>query len=775
MNEILRIEEDRSLPDQFKPVQGEHLGKLLARISDETRRTKTQSEAFKVVSKFATPQVGSNRSSSQLVLGQVQSGKTSNMIHTIALALDNRIPIVIVLTGTKRILDSQTSRDLRRSLSEAGEAQPWMVFVDASPKDDTFRNPKSARPVLEQASDFYIGEAASNPMCVFLLKNPSTMKTFIETLAASNSKYRDLPALIIDDEADQAGPDASRTEVPSETNQAITRLRTIFPNHNYLLYTATPQANLVSDLANSVSPDWVTNLEAGDGYIGVKDLFPAHAGGGFADPLSATDVEAFESKNLDTVPQTLIEALAEFFVKASISLRPPYDLRFATMMIHSSQNKTPMDATEKWVNSQVEDWQELFESAEKHPGLGPDPDFHTTWEKFFAPAFAKAKKQMMAAGKDVFPEVETLRQNILKLFSGFTVAKLNSDTANFPDDKWNQAKAWILIGGEKLSRGFRVENLIITYMPRQAKNKSTLDTVQQRGRFFGYRSGYRELLGAWIAPKVISAFETYRDHEEDLRAVLKELEEKNLPLKSWHRLLRTNAVHEITRKSVMKLSLKGVSFSPGSVGFSQNHPFTQNGVIRTLRVYETLAAKCRLLGLSPGSEIGSGGQLNRALQCEISFDDFENFLLDYYEAIEGADSIGLDNLIGHLGQVSGQRVSDYRCTVIFHEVGNQIDLSSPWVHAVPLDARGPSGNRMFMDAPEGTPISGISRSNETGQRVKLDPTLTRANFILHVYLFSLYRKDAGERKPDDLFANAAPVIQVSMPNMALDKMFVQVN
>jgi hypothetical protein len=434
-----------------------------------------------------------------------------------------------------------------------------------------------------------------------------------------------------------------------------------------------------------------------------------------------------------------------------------------------------MDATEKWVNSKVEDWKELFESAQESSALGPDPDFELAWCLYFAPAWAKAKSQLVKAGKVFLSSERDLQAQILKMFSGFTVAKLNSDTANFPDDKWNQAKAWILIGGEKLSRGFRVENLLITYMPRQAKNKSTLDTVQQRGRFFGYRSAYRELLSAWIAPKVISAFETYRDHEEDLRAVLKELEEKNLPLKSWHRLLRTNAMHDITRKSVMKLSLKGVSFAPGSIGFSQSHPFTTTGVQRTLRVYEDLAAKCSSKGLSPGSEIGTGGQLKRALQCEIQYVDFENFLLNYYEAIDGPDSITLDNLIGHLGQINGQQASKYRCTVIFHEVGSLPENTSQWVHSEPLDSRGPSGNSMNIDSPEGTRISGISRSNEKDQRVELDQTLSSSNFILHVYLFALYQKDAGAKNQLDLFAPAAPIIQVSMPTMPLDKTLMQVH
>jgi hypothetical protein len=82
---------------------------------------------------------------------------------------------------------------------------------------------------------------------------------------------------------------------------------------------------------------------------------------------------------------------------------------------------------------------------------------------------------------------------------------------------------------------------------------------------------------------------------------------------------------------------------------------------------------------------------------------------------------------------------------------------------------------MNIDSPEGTRISGISRSNEKDQRVELDQTLSSSNFILHVYLFALYQKDAGAKNQLDLFAPAAPIIQVSMPTMPLDKTLMQVH
>lgn len=53
----------------------------------------------------------------------------------------------------------------------------------------------------------------------------------------------------------------------------------------------------------------------------------------------------------------------------------------------------------------------------------------------------------------------------------------------------------ILVGGTKLSRGFTVEGLTITYYRRTTQQA---DTLMQMGRWFGFRPGYRDLVRLYI-------------------------------------------------------------------------------------------------------------------------------------------------------------------------------------------------------------------------------------------------------------------------------------
>ena len=53
----------------------------------------------------------------------------------------------------------------------------------------------------------------------------------------------------------------------------------------------------------------------------------------------------------------------------------------------------------------------------------------------------------------------------------------------------------IAVGGNSLSRGLTLEGLSTSYFFR---NSQMYDTLQQMGRWFGYRDGYDDLCRLWI-------------------------------------------------------------------------------------------------------------------------------------------------------------------------------------------------------------------------------------------------------------------------------------
>src|SRR5689334_15805043 len=81
----------------WTPVRGQEVGKLVAHLKFDTETSdKIVSEAVGVLSKSIPPSAGP-QSTTGLVLGYVQSGKTLSFTTVAALARDNGYPMVIVI------------------------------------------------------------------------------------------------------------------------------------------------------------------------------------------------------------------------------------------------------------------------------------------------------------------------------------------------------------------------------------------------------------------------------------------------------------------------------------------------------------------------------------------------------------------------------------------------------------------------------------------------------------------------------------------------------
>ena len=71
----------------------------------------------------------------------------------------------------------------------------------------------------------------------------------------------------------------------------------------------------------------------------------------------------------------------------------------------------------------------------------------------------------------------------------------------------------ILIGGDKLSRGFTIEGLSVTYFFRRS---SRLDSLHQMARWFGYRVGFENLIKIYMTEEDRSYFEFMGSVDSDL-------------------------------------------------------------------------------------------------------------------------------------------------------------------------------------------------------------------------------------------------------------------
>ena len=108
-----------------------------------------------------------------------------------------------------------------------------------------------------------------------------------------------------------------------------------------------------------------------------------------------------------------------------------------------------------------------------------------------------------------------------------------------------------------MDRGYTVEGLTVTYMPRGI-GVGNADTVQQRARFFGYKRDYLGLCRIFVGPDVRRAFRNYVEHEEDIHSELTRFSQSGRPLADWRREFFLSRDLRPTRDNVINIAYQRV-------------------------------------------------------------------------------------------------------------------------------------------------------------------------------------------------------------------------
>ena len=482
----------------------------------------------------------------QLVVGEVQSGKTMSFTALIALAHENGFPVVIVLAGTKNQLLLQTADRLTKDLRADGNggANPW-VMISKPAKKDRKHNILEIQKALNIWTEKDAPDSFKPTVVITILKHQTSLGEVTEILNSLNSRFNinDFPVLIVDDEGDQASLNLKWFEGEESTiYEAIGQLRNSLKRHSYVMYTATPQGPLLIDIQDALSPDYVTLLQSGSDYLGGKDLFIESKS--FTQTIPEHEANSiFDISDGAAIPRSLKQSLAYYLLALYFAQNRSFP-KPLSMLIHPSATKNVHVAYEKWVSSVLGAWEKILREPDEQV-------YKKEKESFFEPA----ESQLRQTAK--LPEDWDLDKALLEIrwwISKIDVRVVNSDHNNFKPDEWLSKAGWILIGGNRLERGFTIENLAVTYMPRSTGG-GNVDVIQQRGRFFGYKRRYSDLLRGWFFMEQIQAYVDYVEHEQSIREQLKSVDENNEKLSTWRRRFLLDPIYRPVRAQVISLGI----------------------------------------------------------------------------------------------------------------------------------------------------------------------------------------------------------------------------
>ena len=399
-----------------------------------------------------------------LLLGNVQSGKTGQMLGLISKLADNGYRLFLILTTDNVDLQRQTYNRVFKSLPD---------FTVLSERDTSLFNPNNL----------------VKPLIIVLKKNSSVLRKWGNLLATSQLGAG-LCLCIFDDEADAASLNTlvnkSRT---STINKHLKKIKDSASSSIYFEVTATPQAIVLQTTHSGWKPAFIQYFKPGVGYLGGNFFYsrPTSYCIRFTEESELDEIKEDE----DTLcPEGLRKSIMSFLVVCGYKkMNGESNCNF---MIHPSAR---IAIHTKFTNY-VQEYLNLLQQSTNDAGF--DEQLKEAWED-------------LQQTKPDIPHYEDLKEFVIQILDETLVCviPLNSKSTICRDvdnpDALDLSKGYnIIVGGNTLGRGLTFPNLQTVYYCRTSKTPQA-DTFWQHSRIFGY-DREKELVRIFIPRRLHSLF-----------------------------------------------------------------------------------------------------------------------------------------------------------------------------------------------------------------------------------------------------------------------------
>ena len=486
-----------------------------------------------------------------LIIGDVQSGKTSNYTGLICKAVDSGYKVIVLLTGTIEKLRQQTQQRIDEGFvgsdSSAMMKQKEDGLIVGVGKYDS-----SIRPmVLTSTADDFKTQNAKNlnfdlrningPVIFVVKKNSAVLKRLNKWLSTYNQNGTNPinhSLLVIDDEADNASVNtkADPEETPTAINGNIRQLLAMFTRSSYVGFTATPFANIFIDPENEndmyaedlFPKDYIYSLNAPSNYTGARNIFGENADADYMlveinddveDPTSIAAILPLTHKQtlqITKLPEDLKTAVATFMLANTIEDLRGFSKNHRSMLINVSRFTMIQNQVAALVNEYLKDIQA---ACRNYAALSVEKATKD-------PYILKLKKTYEDIYKNVEFDWETVQKQLHVACAGIMVQVFNRSAGqNFSYEEYKDGLRVIAVGGMSLSRGLTLEGLVTSYFYRNSK---MYDTLMQMGRWFGYRKGYADICRVFMSSESIEWYRYISEATDELREEVKRYEDTGL-------------------------------------------------------------------------------------------------------------------------------------------------------------------------------------------------------------------------------------------------------
>ena len=392
-----------------------------------------------------------------LLVGDVQSGKTSHMFGLMTAAADEGFGIFVLLTTDNILLQQQTFKRAERDLCD---------FCVCDEND-------------------YLKFCANNmkkPAVIVLKKNGHVLRQWKNNFASTQFVAGN-PLFIVDDEADAASLNTQVNRNRRSTiNKCLDEIKRTTSSSIYLQVTGTPQSILLQSIKSGWKPYFIYYFRPGAGYMGGNFFFE--------DPemkhvILTDNTEAKELLKDDEFPENgLKTALIMHLISAAhIMINGG---KVCNFLIHPSFKTSEHSKFAEKIGNYLNELSSAYDEDET----------------------SEVMKAVYDTLKDTKPNLEPFEKVRTFIWEQMQNDQINililNSIVSYEENTQYEMGNNIVIGGNSLGRGVTFPQLQTIYYCRVAKNPQA-DTMWQHARMFGYDRD-PGLLRVFMPPKLYKLF-----------------------------------------------------------------------------------------------------------------------------------------------------------------------------------------------------------------------------------------------------------------------------
>lgn len=392
-----------------------------------------------------------------LLVGDVQSGKTSHMFGLMCAAADEGFMIFVLLTTDNILLQQQTYQRALNDLCDfcICDENDYLKFVQNNLRA---------------------------PVVIVLKKNVSVLRQWKNNFTSNNFSLGN-PLFIVDDEADAASLNTLvNKNKQSSINKNLAEIKKTTSSSIYMEVTGTPQSILLQNVKSGWRPKFIYYFKPGNGYLGGDFFFPA-------DPpkqiIFTDDDEAQDLLNDDEFPENgLKTALITHLISSGHILINGG--KVCNFLIHPSVKTSQHACYANKIGSY------LNEISHSHDEVETREAFKQVYDSL------KVTKSNILSFEQIYGYItDQLKNDKIKLLTLNSIASYNENTRY-------ETGINIIVGGNSLGRGVTFPKLQTIYYCRVAKSPQA-DTMWQHARMFGYDRD-PDLTRVFLPPKLFKLF-----------------------------------------------------------------------------------------------------------------------------------------------------------------------------------------------------------------------------------------------------------------------------